>query len=102
MEYKTIKKELITDPHPVLCFHCGLKNAKDYKYLFLKNVYYCPDCFKDLGNINSVFDNKFNEINDKLTDIYEGLIDKNERLKSLELNLNNMLNFFTKILESEE
>lgn len=101
MEYKTIQKEIILKTQPIFCFHCGSKNADDYKYLFLKNTFYCPSCFKDLGNINSVFDIKFNDINDKLLDLMEGLIDKNARIKILEENVNNMLMFFDKILQME-
>ena len=100
MEFEIIEKE-IKYSYPVInCFVCAKVITGQCTYAFVKNTFYCHDCVKDLPNINSFFDNKFRDIDKKLDDLSNGMVDKNTRIKKL-VNTIDLLNKQVKELDEK-
>lgn len=100
MDFEIIQKE-VKYTYPVInCFVCNKVITGQCTYAFVKNTFYCPECVKDLPNINSVFDNKFRDIDKKIEDLTNGMVDKNTRIKKL-LTMIELLNDHVKELDDK-
>ena len=102
MEFEIIQKEVKTTYPKIFCFVCDKSDKTNYSYAMMKNTFYCDDCLKDLPNVNSIIDTKFNDLYKKYEDLLKGLVDKNNRIKKLEAELqenNNKFDVINKIIE---
>ena len=103
MDFEIVdSKELIPEPVKVSCFHCCSTEKKNYTHGMLRNVFYCNDCYKDLPFINSAIDLKINKINKELEDCINGLVDKENKIKKLTEQLNDVYGFIEKLLKYSE
>ncbi len=84
MDLVIIEKDLKNISIPKKCYHCKNEKNNMMKYLYVKDVYYCSDCFSILENVDSHFDNIFKNYDNKLDDCYNSLKEKNQKLLFLE------------------
>ena len=75
MDFEVIQNE-VKYTYPIInCFVCNKIITGQCTYAFIKNTFYCPDCMKDLPNINSVFDLKFKDVDKKLEELTNGMVE---------------------------
>jgi len=84
MNFEIIEKEAIVSKPDLTCFVCKKTNKGNYHYAMMKNTYYCTDCMNDLPFVDSIIDKKFRELYKIINELSNGLVEKNERLKTHE------------------
>lgn len=98
MELVIIEKDIKITPVEKKCCHCNEKKNK-LNYIFVRDTYYCDECFAIIEHIDSVFDKKFKEYDKKLEDFFGSLKEKNSKLLYFERKLSEIDTCFKKILE---
>jgi|LakMenE18May11ns_1017448.scaffolds.fasta_scaffold9490060_2 hypothetical protein len=83
MDFEVVEKEIKYSYPTIKCFICEKIINGECSYGMLQNTFYCQECSKDLPNLKSAIDIKFMDLNKKVDDLINGMVDKNSRLKIL-------------------
>lgn len=100
MEIEVIEKNIKTSPPIFECARCKDTQSIKLTYGMLKNTFYCSSCWNDMPFVNSVLDERLNNLEKKVEDLINGAVSRNKDIKRIEEN-NNLMNENIKILETK-
>jgi tetrahydromethanopterin S-methyltransferase subunit B len=109
MEFEIIKKNVPFTHNPIDCHRCKKTDCENWNYVFLKNTFYCNECYKDIYFINSPLDEKIDKLEKQGENLLNGAVSRNKEIKKIMLdieeireNIKFVNNFIQEIINKSE